>query len=116
MAGGWQKGLDYASVLRTCRAHSALAMTTLAEICMDKDAPAPSRVAAATALLDRAWGKPTQALELSGRDGGAIEITQRQRTDFYAAIAARPGGVDALKLLAEASAIATTENGPTEAD
>ena len=35
----------------------------LAEICGDTSAPQAARVAAAQALLDRGWGKPTQHIE-----------------------------------------------------
>ncbi len=45
------------------RAHTTMAIATLAEICRSKKAPAASRVSAAEALLDRGWGKPKQAIE-----------------------------------------------------
>lgn len=32
-------------------------------------------VAASMALLDRGWGRPAQAVELSGKDGGPITVT-----------------------------------------
>ncbi|MDR3087790.1 MAG: hypothetical protein LBU45_07560 [Azoarcus sp.] len=32
-----------------------------------------ARVSAANALLDRAYGRPQQALELTGKDGGPVE-------------------------------------------
>ena len=38
----------------------ALAIETLRTIAADTDAPHAARVSAATALLDRAWGKPMQ--------------------------------------------------------
>jgi len=34
-----------------------------------------ARVAAAQALLDRGYGKPKQGLEVSGADGGPIEVS-----------------------------------------
>src|SRR4051794_15528778 len=49
------------------RAHSAAAIEALASIVQDIDAPPAARVAAATALLDRAYGKPTQHLEADVR-------------------------------------------------
>jgi hypothetical protein len=49
------------------------AIDTLAAIMNDPKAPAAARVSAATAILDRGHGKPTQAVEMSGRDGGPIE-------------------------------------------
>jgi hypothetical protein len=42
--------------------------------------------AAATTLLNRAWGTPTQAVELTGKDGGPIE-TVTNETDVARAIA-----------------------------
>jgi hypothetical protein len=56
------------------RAHTEDAIKTLVEIRGDKTQPAPARVAAATALLDRAWGKPSQPLDGDGQ-GGAIKVT-----------------------------------------
>jgi hypothetical protein len=43
------------------------ALTTLESIMADAKAPPAARVGAATALLDRGWGKPGQGLEISGR-------------------------------------------------
>ena len=40
------------------REHTAAAMQALADICADAAAPPSARVSAASALLDRAWGKP----------------------------------------------------------
>ena len=42
------------------RAQTALAIRTLTGICGSKAAPAAARVSAASALLDRGWGKATQ--------------------------------------------------------
>jgi hypothetical protein len=39
----------------------------------------PARVSAAIALLDRGYGKPRQALEHTGQDGGAIRVTVTHR-------------------------------------
>ena len=44
------------------RESTELAITTLRTIATDTDAPHAARVSAATALLDRAWGKPAQQL------------------------------------------------------
>lgn len=43
--------------------HTEEALATLVEICRNKEAPPGARVNAATVLLDRAWGKPVQAIE-----------------------------------------------------
>jgi hypothetical protein len=49
------------------RGHTQTAINVLAGIMSQTDAPASSRVAAAEALLNRGWGKPTQPH--SGADG-----------------------------------------------
>ena len=54
--GGRPKAVK--AVEDVAREHTPLAMRTLADICADAGAPAAARVAAATSLLDRAWGKP----------------------------------------------------------
>ncbi len=48
------------------RAHTGPAINTLAGIMNQKKAPPAARVAAATSLLDRGWGKPAQALQIKG--------------------------------------------------
>jgi uncharacterized protein DUF5681 len=48
------------------------ALATLAEVCKS-GRPDAARVAAAIAILDRAFGKPALALEHSGPDGQPIE-------------------------------------------
>ncbi len=47
------------------RQHTALAIKTLVGIASQRAASDSSRVAAATALLDRGWGKPKQELEVN---------------------------------------------------
>lgn len=49
--------------------HAQAALATLAAIHADTQAPAAARVSAATAILDRAYGKPPQALDLTSSDG-----------------------------------------------
>jgi phage terminase large subunit len=44
------------------RSHTETALKVLAGIMQQDDAPAAARVGAATALLDRGWGKPTQPI------------------------------------------------------
>lgn len=58
------------------RTQSRTAIRVLRGVATDKDAPAAARVSAATALLDRGWGKP--ATTHTGPDGaGSIEVTVR---------------------------------------
>ncbi len=49
--------------------HAQEALATLAAIHADTAAPPAARVSAATAILDRAYGKPPQALDLTSSDG-----------------------------------------------
>ena len=49
-------------VQELARQKSREAITTLANIMHDEEAPPAARVAAANALLDRGYGKPTQPI------------------------------------------------------
>jgi len=59
------------------RAHTVTAINRLVKILNDEKAPKPAQVSAATALLDRGWGKPKQVLELGGIDGEPIQTENR---------------------------------------
>lgn len=50
-------------VTEAARARTMQAIETLSEVCENKKAPPSARVQAAIALLDRAWGKPTQPID-----------------------------------------------------
>lgn len=54
------------------QAFTRSAVATLATIMRDKEQPAAARVSAANAILDRAHGKPKQAMEHTGAGGGPI--------------------------------------------
>ena len=58
------------------RAHTETAVRTLAGIMNQRKAPHAARVAAATAILDRGWGKPTQPLA-GDDDASPIKLLQR---------------------------------------
>ena len=45
------------------RAYTVDAIETLAEVMKDKDAPPSARVAAASCVLDRGWGRAAQTIE-----------------------------------------------------
>ena len=49
-----------AAVRDIARKSTTLAIETLRTLAADQDAPHAARVSAATALLDRGWGKPMQ--------------------------------------------------------
>jgi hypothetical protein len=65
-----------ADIRSLARAQTELAIRTLTGICGSKAAAAAARVSAATALLDRGWGKPPQSHV--GEDDGDVRITIRQ--------------------------------------
>lgn len=44
------------------RSHTETAIRVLAGIMQQEDAPPAARVSAASAILDRGWGKPAQAI------------------------------------------------------
>ena len=54
--------------------HGRSEIDTLYRISHDPKAGAASRIAAACHLLDRLFGKPQQAVEVSGPDGGPVEL------------------------------------------
>ena len=57
------------------RSHTRTALNVLVAVMRNTKAPPPARVAAANAILDRGWGKATQAIA-NGEDG-ALELIQR---------------------------------------
>lgn len=54
-----------ADVVAQAKALTPVAMATLGEIAADQTAPPAARVSASTALLDRAWGRPQQAVDMT---------------------------------------------------
>ncbi|WP_407188603.1 hypothetical protein [Bradyrhizobium centrosematis] len=57
------------------RTHTSLGIKTLVQIMRDKNAPAHARVAAASVIFDRGWGKPLQPL--ASEDGKPLEFIHR---------------------------------------
>ncbi len=70
--GGRPKALR--AVEDAAREHTPAAIETLATICGDAAQPAAARVTAANSLLDRAWGRARQAVEVAGQNGGTVFI------------------------------------------
>lgn len=61
------------------RAYTDQAIEALLDVAKNgQDGP---RVSAATALLDRGWGRPVQAMEHSGPDGGPVETVDWNKVD-----------------------------------
>lgn len=70
------------------RMHTETAIAALVLVLEDKQAPPSARVSAATAILDRGWGKPVQAL--AGPDGeGPVEFVTKEQKDAAVAAALR---------------------------
>ena len=68
--GGRPKGLS--DVIALAREHTELAITTLVDIAKQTKAAPAARVAAASALLDRGWGKPAQAIQATTTSASAV--------------------------------------------
>lgn len=60
---------DEMKLRELARTHTVPALKTLLQIMRSKKAPAAARVNAACAVLDRGYGKPAQAIDLSNSDG-----------------------------------------------
>ncbi len=81
-----------AEVRELARALSVEAIETHAAIMRDVEAPPAARGASANAILDRAWGKPAQAI--TGEDGEgpvelAVSFNDLDRAKALAALIAR---------------------------
>lgn len=63
-----------ATIEELARSHTEVALNALVKIAGSGQSEA-ARVSAANHLLDRGYGKPKQAMEHTGKDGGAIEVT-----------------------------------------
>jgi hypothetical protein len=59
--GGRPSGIG--EIREIARQHTDTAINTLVKVMNDSDATASARVGAATALLDRGWGRPAQTIE-----------------------------------------------------
>jgi hypothetical protein len=58
-----------AEVRDLARQHTEAAIGTLVALMRHAKTPPAARISAASILLDRAWGKPAQALEHTGPEG-----------------------------------------------
>ena len=73
--GGRPKGLS--EVIALAREHTELAITTLVDIAKQTKAAPAARVAAASALLDRGWGKPAQAIQATTTNASAVVMLDK---------------------------------------
>jgi hypothetical protein len=65
---------DPADVQQAARAHSADAIKTLSDIMNNPKAPAAARIAAASALLDRGYGKPLQTVDANNTNVNYVDV------------------------------------------
>lgn len=55
--------------------HAETALQVLVDVATSKAAPEAARVSAASAILDRAYGKPRQSVEVDGAMAGSLTVT-----------------------------------------
>ena len=65
-------------VQELAREHTATAINTLVEIATDKSKSAAARVSAATAILDRGYGRPTQFMDIEKPKGSLTGFTDAE--------------------------------------
>ena len=98
-----------AEVKELARSHTADAIDTLAEIMRDEDEPAAARVAAASAILDRGYGKPVQEINANNTNINlTLSATIEQAARLIGHRADEFGGADRLL---EAGPSAVRSNG-----
>ena len=73
-----------ADIRSLARAHTARAIQVLAGIMDQPDSPHAARVSAATALLDRGWGKPSQTVDMTVRKLIAKDLNDDDLADIAA--------------------------------
>jgi hypothetical protein len=73
-------------VIELARSYAPDAIKSLAAIMLDEKSPPAARVGAATAILDRGFGKAPQAVQMSGLEGGPIEHIEITDADRAAAL------------------------------
>lgn len=78
---------DGKSLPQLAREYTEEALSALVSVMRDEEAPAAAIVSAVNAILDRGWGKPTQGVELTGKDGEDIKV--RQTNDDADAVRSR---------------------------
>jgi hypothetical protein len=80
----------HAKVKRLSQKWSVSALHTLREIYLNKDAPYAARVAAAQAMLNRAWGTPGPGLAFEMATLGADGRPSVMRVEFISSADGRP--------------------------
>ena len=83
--GGRPKALI--EVQDLARQHSPSAIATLAKIMEDDKAPPAARIAAAQAILDRSYGRPPQAVKISGDEEAPLQMKHTATEELLAELA-----------------------------
>jgi hypothetical protein len=78
--GGRPKVLGQVQAL--ARQHSTEAIETLRHVMQDKKSPPAARVAAANAILDRGFGKPSQTINPGERDRPLDQMSDAELLDL----------------------------------
>lgn len=71
-------GEQRASLEDLARTHTEVALNALVAVASGGESES-ARVGAAVALLDRGYGRPRQAVELSGDGGGPVKVQRIER-------------------------------------
>lgn len=71
-AHGVQKG--FRQVLAAARKHSLEAFNTVVAVMRDENTPPQTKLACAVTILERAWGKPKEHLQLDGDGIATLQI------------------------------------------
>jgi hypothetical protein len=66
-------GEQRASIQSLARSYDKLALATLARVAKSSSSDSAA-VSAANALLDRGYGRPPQAVEMTGKNGGPVQV------------------------------------------
>jgi hypothetical protein len=74
-----------ADVQNAAREHSSEAIETLAQIMRNPRAPATARIAAASALLDRGYGRPLQTVDANNTNVNYVVSDQPMTEEEWAA-------------------------------
>lgn len=64
---------DFA-IAELCRGHTREAIAALVGIMRNENASPAARVSAATAILDRGWGRPAQTMNVSANNGPVLVV------------------------------------------
>ena len=74
-SGRPRKTEEQLKLVEMCKERTPEALGTILEI-MQAGENERNRLSAAQYVLDRGWGKPVQATEVTGKDGGPLEIVR----------------------------------------